>query len=210
VPGAALGLSHPELAGAAGARCRLRDHDVTKGDRVGGLVGHVREASRGCSSPAEGLDLDLLDRVLLAARKEAGSVDVVVLPESAVDEREIEDLETLLQGHGVAYLNTGVRGRSRQPGRFPGNWLHIGINPRLEKGGPPPIGDPESWFHIRQNKHHRWSLDEGQITQYHLGGVLHPHVRWWEAMEVPRLAMQFVELAELTQASLVCEDPCAE
>ena len=156
--------------------------------------------------PAEGLDLDLLDRVLVAARKEAGSVDVVVLPESAVDEREIEDLETLLQGHGVAYLNTGVRGRPRQPGRFPGNWLHIGINPRLEKGGPPPIGDPESWFHIRQNKHHRWSLDEGQLTQYHLGGVLHPHVRWWEAMEVPRLAMQFVELAELTQASLVCED----
>jgi hypothetical protein len=41
--------------------------------------------------PAEGLDLDLLDRVLVAARKEAGSVDVVVLPESAVDEREIED-----------------------------------------------------------------------------------------------------------------------
>jgi hypothetical protein len=46
--------------------------------------------------PAEGLDLDLLDRVLVAARKEAGSVDVVVLPESAVDEREIEELETLL------------------------------------------------------------------------------------------------------------------
>ena len=157
-------------------------------------------------APAEGLDLDLLDRVLVAARQEAGSVDVVVLPESAVDEQEIDDLETLLQSHGVAILNTGVRGRSAQPGRFPGNWLHIGINPRLEKGGPQPIGDPESWFHIRQNKHHRWSLDEAQITQYHLGGVLHPHARWWEAMEVPRRAMQFVELAELTQASLVCED----
>lgn len=157
-------------------------------------------------APAEGLDLDLLDRVLVAARQEAGSVDVVVLPESAVDEGEIDDLETLLHGHGVALLNTGVRGHSRAPGRFPGNWLHIGINPILEKGGPPPIGDSESWFHIRQNKHHRWSLDEDQITQYHLGGVLHPHVRWWEAMEVPRLAMQFVELAELTQALLVCED----
>jgi hypothetical protein len=157
-------------------------------------------------APAEGLDLDLLDRVLLAAREEAGSVDVVVLPESAVDEREIDDLETLLESHGVAILNAGVRGRSPQPGRFPGNWLHIGVNPSLEKGGPQPTGDPEPWFHIRQNKHHRWSLDEAQITQYHLGGVLHPHVRWWEAMEVPRRAMQFVELAELTQASLVCED----
>jgi hypothetical protein len=157
-------------------------------------------------APAEGLDLDLLDRVLVAARQEAGSVDVVVLPESAVDEGEIDDLETLLQAHGVALLNTGVRERSPQPGRFSGNWLHIGINPRLEKGGPQPVEDSESWWHIRQNKHHRWSLDEGQVTQYHLGGVLHPHVRWWEAMEVPRMAMQFVELAEITQALLVCED----
>ena len=48
-------------------------------------------------APAEMLDLDLLDRVLVAARQEAGSVDVVVLPESAVDEREIDDIETLLE-----------------------------------------------------------------------------------------------------------------
>ena len=106
----------------------------------------------------------------------------------------------------MVYLIAGVRRRSQQPGRFSGNWLHIGFNPRLEKGGPPPNGDPESWFHIRQNKHHRWSLDEGQVKQYHLGGALHPHVRWWEAMEVPRKAIHFVEVAELTLASLVCED----
>ena len=40
-------------------------------------------------APREGLDLDLLDRVLVAARREAGSVDVVCLPESAVEEGEI-------------------------------------------------------------------------------------------------------------------------
>src|SRR5215471_11675502 len=84
--------------------------------------------------------------------------------------------------------------------------LVFGSHTQLRGIAAQPIGDPESWFHIRQNKHHRWSLDEAQITQYHLGGVLHPHARWWEAMEVPRRTMQFVELAELTQASLVCED----
>jgi hypothetical protein len=31
-------------------------------------------------------------------------------------------------------------------------------------------------------QHHRWSLDQSQIYQYHLAGALHPHVRWWEAM----------------------------
>jgi hypothetical protein len=59
---------------------------------------------------------------------------------------------------------------------------------------------------VRQNKHHRWSLDESQIYQYHLGGALHPKIRWWEAMEVPRRAVEFVEVAELTLACLVCED----
>ena len=45
-----------------------------------------------------------------------------------------------------------------------------------------------------------------QVEQYHLGGALHPHIRWWEAMDVPRKAIQFVEVAELVLASLVCED----
>jgi hypothetical protein len=130
----------------------------------------------------------------------------VIFPESSVDEAEIDAVETLLDSHGVAFLQAGVRERPRQPGRFSGNWIHIGINPGLQKGRPPWGADGAPWFHIRQDKHHRWSLDERQIYQYHLGGVLHPHIRWWEAMEVPRRAIHFVEVAELTLVSLVCED----
>jgi hypothetical protein len=155
-------------------------------------------------APAHGLDFDLLDRVLTAAREEAGSVDVVVLPESAVAEEEVEELEALLHRHGVVMLQAGVRRRSA-PGTPPGNWLHTGLNPAIEKGATPGEQD-EPWFHIRQRKHHRWSLDESQIYQYHLGGVLHPSVRWWEAIDVPRRAIEFVEVAELTLISLVCED----
>ena len=62
-------------------------------------------------------------------------------------------------------------------------------------------------MHISQAKHHRWSLDDGQICQYHLSGVLQPHIRWWEAAEIPRRSVQFVELGDgVTLASLVCED----
>jgi hypothetical protein len=157
-------------------------------------------------APGQGLDLDLLDRVLVAARREAGSVDVVCLPESAVDEGEIDELEALLHDHGVISLVAGARRQSPEPNRPPYNWLHIGFNPRLVKGGSLPTEPSPPWFHIRQRKHHRWSLDEAQIYQYHLGGVLHPHVRWWESMEVPRRSIQFVEVAELTLAALVCED----
>jgi hypothetical protein len=157
-------------------------------------------------APPGGLDLDLLDRVLVAARQEAGSVDVVILPESTVEDREIDNLEALLDGHGVVTLVAGVRQTTRQPDRFPSNWLHMGFNPRLEKGGVLPSEGREPWFHLRQNKHNRWSLGEDQVEQYHLGAALHPHIRWWEAMDVPRKAIQFVEVAELVQVWLVCED----
>src|SRR5262249_19746228 len=60
-------------------------------------------------APSEKLDLDLLDRVIMAAREEVDSVDVVVLPESAIHEGEVESLEALLDDHGVVSLITGVR-----------------------------------------------------------------------------------------------------
>jgi hypothetical protein len=157
-------------------------------------------------APAERLDLDLLDRVLRAAREEAGSVDVVLLPESAVDKSELDDLETLLDLHGVVYLQAGVREPVPRSGPYPNNWLHIGVNPRLEKGGPLPTRDRQRWFHLRQNKHHPWSLDESQVDQYHLGSALHPHIRWWEAMDVPRRAIQIVAVAEMVLVAPICED----
>jgi hypothetical protein len=158
-------------------------------------------------APEERLDLDLVDRMLLAARDEVGRVDVVLLPESAVEESELDPLEALLNRHGVVYLQAGVRKRSRRPGELGSNQMHIGVNPRLEKGGPFPSSPCGQWFHIRQDKHHRWSLDDSQIYQYHLGGALHPHIRWWEAIDVPRRSVQVVELGEgITIVSLVCED----
>jgi hypothetical protein len=158
-------------------------------------------------APAEKLDLDLVDRMIVAARDEVDSVDGVLLPESAVDESEVNDLEALLDRHGVLLLVTGVRQRPPQPGRLADNWVHIGVNPRFEKGASLPSSIGEQWFHIRQNKHHRWSLDERQIYQYHLGGVLHPHIRWWEATDAPRRTVHFLELGdEIALVSLVCED----
>jgi hypothetical protein len=157
-------------------------------------------------APAEQLDLDLLDRVLVAARREVNSVDVVILPEASVDETELDALESLLHAHGAVSLVAGTRQRSPQPGGLAGNWIHMSFNPRLEKGARTPGEGGPSWFHVRQNKHHRWSFDRSQILQYHLGGVLHPDVQWWEAIAVPRLGVEFVEVAELTVVSLVCED----
>jgi hypothetical protein len=63
------------------------------------------------------------------------------------------------------------------------------------------------WRHYRQDKHHRWSLDRSQIEQYHLGEVLDPRVRWWEAIEIPRRSLEIIEREDgHAIASLVCED----
>src|SRR5262249_41282405 len=158
-------------------------------------------------APSEQLDLDLLERMLEAARDEVDSVDVVMLPESAVRASDIEPLEALLDRHGGAGVIPRVRGGRTHPGGPPGNGLPIGVNPRFEKGAPQPTSPGPRWFHIRQNKHHRWSLDEGQILQYHLGGALHPGFRWWEATDVPRRTLHVLELGdEIAMVCLVCED----
>src|SRR5215471_12564445 len=146
-------------------------------------------------APGELLDLDLADRVLQSARNQQGSVDIVVLPESELRPGDIDELEALLTRHRVWLVVAGVREPPGPGGRFGANWLHLGI----WFGG--------RWWRYRQNKHHRWSLDDSQIEQYHLAAALSPGVRWWEAMAVPRRAVQVVELDEgVTMVSLVCED----
>jgi hypothetical protein len=146
-------------------------------------------------APGELLDLDLADRVLQSARDQQGSVEIVVLPESALRPGDIDELEALLTRHRVWLVVAGVREPPDPGARFGANWLHLGV----WFGG--------RWWRYRQNKHHRWSLDDNQIEQYHLAAALLPGVRWWEAMAVPRRAVQVVELAEgVTPVSLVCED----
>jgi len=145
--------------------------------------------------PAEEFDLDLVERVLVAALDEVDGVDAVILPESSVPVGDLQPLQALLSRYGVGMLMAGVREPAPPDGRLPSNWVHLGVH----VGG--------CWAQYRQNKHHRWFLDESQINQYHLAGALHPSVRWWEAMEVPRRSLQFVELGDgLTVVAVVCED----
>jgi hypothetical protein len=146
-------------------------------------------------APLESLDLDLVARVLTAAKAEVDVVDGVILPELSVQPADIEKLEALLADHGVWMLATGVREDVHDIGDLPGNWVHLGF---YVSG---------RWWQYRQNKHHRWYLDDVQIAQYELGAVLSPGVRWWEAMAVPRRSVQFTEVSHgATLVSLVCED----
>jgi len=102
-------------------------------------------------APSERLDLDLVSRMIVAARDEVDSVDGVLLPESAVDESDVEDLEASWTRHGWPCLSRVCGSDHRQPGRLPGNWVHIGVSPRLEKVWSLPGSTANRGFTFAQN-----------------------------------------------------------
>jgi hypothetical protein len=146
-------------------------------------------------TPSEPLDLELVDQLIAAALDEVDAVDAVVLPEGRLHESEVVAFEAVLAKRGVSLLLTGLRIDPAAPGELPRNGLHLSVL----------VG--QEWWHYRQNKHHRWFLDAGQVEQYNIAGALHPSVRWWEEMQVPERSVHVLELGGgLTVAAVVCED----
>lgn len=143
--------------------------------------------------PREALDLSLVDGVLRAAIDEAGTVDFVLLPESAITPADIGPLEDLLADYGVWCLIAGV-GEPVGDGRLGTNWVHVGVR---QEG---------VWRHAAQHKHHRWRLEGRQIGQYNLGGALMPTMQWWEAISIPRRSLQIIDMGAVTLVPLLCED----
>lgn len=145
-------------------------------------------------SPVDRIDLEMVDRVLAAASREAARVDALILPEGAVEEDDIDPLERLAANHGLTFLVAGVR-RPASSGALGGNYAHFGVL------------TTEGWERFRQAKHHRWCLDEQQIRQYHLCRVLEPGKVWWEGIELSPRTLEVIDLGGGgTIAPLVCED----
>ena len=81
---------------------------------------------------------------------------------------------------------------------FSASSVDMGINPALEKGGRGRQRGLDAVVrHLRAQDITGGLGRRPRSASIDLGGVLHPDVRWWEAIEVPRQAVQFVEVAEL-------------
>jgi hypothetical protein len=142
--------------------------------------------------PEEPLVLDELARLIEAARRQVGAIDIVVLPEAALDELSVAQVQELLAAAGVPYLIAGGR-EAPGPGHpFGLSYAHFG---------------GRDWQAPRQYKHHRWRMDPEQVHQYQLGAALDPGRDWWEAIGIRRRSITFVSLCDcLTICPLVCED----
>jgi hypothetical protein len=144
--------------------------------------------------PHTSIDLAMLERLVRSAFRQVRHVDTIVFPEGAVDASEIDGVEGVLRELGVNSMFAGVREPADRRG-FGRNYVHIGVN------------TGNGWAHYQQSKHHRWTLDARQISQYHLTRSLDPAKQWWEAIDLPARTVQVFDLGLGTTISpLVCED----
>jgi hypothetical protein len=91
-------------------------------------------------APEEPFDPDEVVRFVKHARRHVGDIDMVVLPEGALDERELQPLQQRLTEVDVPDLIAGVRQPSSADVGFGGNYAHFGA-----------VG----WQAPPQHKHHR-------------------------------------------------------
>lgn len=143
-------------------------------------------------APQEPVVLEELARLVEAAKRQVGNIDMLVLPEAALAEQMLAPLQALLSEAGVPYLIAGAREAPAGDSPFALSYAHLG---------------GRDWQAPKQYKHHRWRMNPEQVRQYHLGGALDPSRDWWEGIGIRKRSITFVSLCDcLTICPLVCED----
>lgn len=152
------------------------------------------DAGRGDGSPQSVREILGLIR---AAYREVVHLHLLVLPEVALTQHELDSLRSALVRdlygqHNIPMIVSGVRRTHR----------HKEINEVVISAF-----YADRWYELRQHKHHRWKLTRSQIQQYALGGYLSVQQEWWEAMDVPPRRLTFLTpTGWLSLSPLICED----
>ncbi|HEV2646270.1 MAG TPA: hypothetical protein VGU46_07905 [Acidobacteriaceae bacterium] len=137
----------------------------------------------------------LIEEVLKAVRSACAecktSIDAVIMPELALTTTEYEQLSSILFSQGM-YLIAGVGGEPNTDGTTENS---VRFNVPLFNHKIP----------ISQTKHHRWKLEESQITNYGLS--LPKRLQLWEHIPIGDRSLTFICLRDwLALCVLICED----
>jgi hypothetical protein len=146
--------------------------------------------------PAEKFEPEKIVGLLHEASKEVNQVHMLVFPELALTEDELEALQNALEEAvppgEIPMIISGIRGDGNTMGT---NKVRLSMY------------FARKWYNLGQEKHHRWKLDKSQISQYSLGRSLDPETQWWEAMDIASRRLTFlVPNTWLTLCPLICED----
>ncbi len=126
-----------------------------------------------------------------AACNKMGRVDGIVLPEAALNAEQHKLLSDAVLRRGV-FLVSGVGEAAAHASVHSQNFLYVDL----------PTIKP-----LIQHKHHRWMLDQPQISQYGLGSRLYPEKFWWEHISLSDRKLNFIAvLPWLVMSVLICED----
>lgn len=172
-----------------------------------------------------------LRATLASAQQETPEIDIVVLPECALDEDQIPLFERIIgdEKFNVSAYVAGVRGLGKNPDDdvFIDNMVYFKMGDAKKRGARRTIYHPgeeieddslgRTGEHLSchgrrdeestQYKHHRWKIDKYQIQNYNLGHALSPYKHWWESIKIRRRKVTFINVGnELTLCPLICED----
>lgn len=135
--------------------------------------------------------MDAINHIDLALEL-CGAVDLLVLPECAINENQWEELvAACAEAYPALSLLAGVAQSAASKKSAGSNRAHFKV----------------PFTQARQDKHHRWLLTGSQVIQYQLGPALNPKQSWWECMELKQRNLHFIQLNPwMLFAPLICED----
>lgn len=150
--------------------------------------------------------MDFTKKLIDAAQTDIEKIHGVLFPEVALTYPLFNRLAQELM-HNFPHLEFIVSGSTSNCALEEGNvvlsatFLNIPTKTQDEKERKRAAVITSRW------KHHRWRLDEPQISTYALGAQLQPQVHWWEAIPLKERELHVnVFRTSSAYTTLICED----
>ncbi len=147
-------------------------------------------------TPIEEIKIANVLNILISSIKRAGNIDIIVFPESAMDDNIFNRLAVSLHKlykEKSPMILAGVYGNDDKTSK---NVAKIAY-----------ISEDGKYTTFEQTKHHRWFLEKNQLRNYNLSNALDPSRKWWEHIGVGRRNLvNLLRSDGLKLCPLICED----
>lgn len=138
----------------------------------------------------------IIEELMNNASSQKKRIDAVLLPEASINEEEYESIVAVIEKKSkpsapILLICGATSNKS-------GSDENVSICTLISK--------KNTNISFKQKKHHRWSLDDSQLSNY---GIAAPNskTRWWEHIQINNRALNyFVFRHGSCLATLVCED----
>ncbi|PCJ74505.1 MAG: hypothetical protein COA53_09020 [Rhodobacteraceae bacterium] len=161
--------------------------------------------------------VDFVMDLLKEASKEVETINGIIFPEFSLNYNIFEKLcdRLVSKDYGVEFIVAGSSTNCK-PEEGGANFVVTAVRRQLAK--PKNTDDQNYGFAITsRRKHHRWKLDQIQVSEYALASSLNPTTSaWWEDHHIAKRELYFHQFRQSsTFVSMICEDlarndPCHE